>query len=46
MRKIHLLLVVVFLAGMLSLHGQTAKTSSVTLKNAPVLFKEEGKMFQ
>ena len=46
MRKIQLLVAVFLISGMLSLHAQTAKPSAVTFKNAPVLFKKEGKMFQ
>ena len=46
MIKIHLLLAVFLFSGTLSLHALTAKTSAVAFKNAPVLFKKEGKMFQ
>ena len=46
MKRIQLFLIGFLLTGMLSLHGQTDKTSIVTFKNAPVLFKKEGKMFQ
>ena len=46
MRKIHFLLAVFLISGILSLRAQSAKPSEVTFKNAPVLFKKEGKMFQ
>ncbi len=46
MRKIRLILVASLLAAMLSVHAQTAKTTSVTFRNAPVLFKQGGKMVQ
>ena len=46
MRKIRLILVALLLAAMLSVHAQTAKTTPVTFRNAPVLFKEGGKMVQ
>jgi alpha-mannosidase len=46
MKKIHFFLSFFLLTTMLSLHAQTVKTSNVTFKNAPVLFKKEGKMFQ
>ena len=46
MRKIRLILAASLLAAMLSVHAQTAKTTSVTFRNAPVLFKQGGKMVQ
>ena len=46
MKRIHLFLFGFLLTSMLSLHAQTAKTPAVTFKNAPVLFKQEGRMCQ
>ena len=46
MRKFRLILAASLLATMLSVHAQTAKTISVTFRNAPVLFKQGGKMVQ
>ncbi|MDP2338512.1 MAG: glycoside hydrolase family 38 C-terminal domain-containing protein [Bacteroidota bacterium] len=46
MKSICSFLITCILSGMLSAQAQTVKTSSVILKNAPVLFKKEGKMFQ
>ena len=46
MRKIRLILAASLLAAMLSVHAETAKTTSVTFRNAPVLFKQGGKMVQ
>ena len=46
MRKIRLILAASLLAAMLSVHAQTAKTTSITFRNAPVSFKQGGKMVQ
>jgi len=46
MKKTYSLLIVFFLTGMLSTPAQTIKTSTITFKNAPVLFKKEGKICQ
>ena len=46
MKKIQLLLSILLCSGSVSLIAQTAKTPLVTFKNAPVLFKKEGKMVQ
>ena len=46
MRKIRLILAASLLAAMLSVHAQTAKTTSITFRTAPVSFKQGGKMVQ
>ena len=46
MRKIQLFLTVFLLSGIASLWAQSTKTPAITFKNAPVLFKKEGKMVQ
>ena len=46
MRKIRLIFAASLLAAMLTVHAQTAKTTSVTFRNAPVLFKQGGRMVQ
>ena len=46
MKKNYFLLAAFLLASILSLNAQAVKTSALTFKNAPVLFKKEGKMFQ
>ena len=46
MRKVCLCFIVSLLATMLSLHAQSTKSSPLTFRNAPVLFKKEGKLVQ
>ncbi len=46
MKKFILFLTASLLAAMLAVHAQTSKTTSVTFRNAPVLFKQSGKMVQ
>jgi len=46
MRKICLILSVSWLVAMVSVNAQTTKNSSVIFRNAPVLFKQGGKMVQ
>ena len=46
MKKNLFVLMVIILSGIVTLHSQTPEKLCVTFKNAPVLFKENGKMFQ
>ena len=46
MRKICLFFGAILLSAILSVHAQTIKTASVTLRNAPVLIKHGNKMVQ
>ena len=46
MRNIHLSFTIFLMIGMLSVQAQKVKNATIVFKNAPVLFKKEGKMFQ
>ena len=45
MKKIYLLPSILLISGILTLNAQTAKTSAVTMKNAPVLLMKDARMF-
>jgi alpha-mannosidase len=46
MKNIYLFLIVFYLTGLFSAQAQTDKKSTVAFRNAPVLFKKEGKLVQ
>jgi hypothetical protein len=46
MKNIYSFLIVLFLTGLLSGQAQTAKKSTITFRNAPVMFRNEGKLVQ